>query len=940
MKNVYAFGLNENFIERLADVVEQDFLASGTHLSRIAFVFNGKRPAYFLKKELSRRWGRAFLAPRCFSLDEFVNHLVERQQPRPLVSGLDACLALYRAAQETAPEILAGRETFSRFLPWAREILSFIEQLDLELVDSKKLENIQQAAGIGYDVPENINQLLRHVIKLRQQMNRYLDEQGLDTPGQRYAKAGALAHGGGLAGFDFVFFCNFFYVHAAEQLLIQEVMAAKSGVLVFQGDEREWPVLADTGRALGVSIRPTSSTSSACQLHLHEGLDTHSQAGIVARIMKNNQEPQKTVIVLPDTQTLVPLLSELDVAYEDCNVSMGYPLRRSALFNLFKAILDAQVSRRKNEYYVKDYVQALSHPFIKNLRLEDEDASLTRILLHKVEEALRGTIENPLAGSLFVRPEDIEGLDELYAAIAELAPGAQVKRVQLQAMLTRIHQLVFKGWEEVRCLADLAARAADILDMLQEKSFLANYPLNTQAAQRVYQLLDELRASRCGQEIFPAEELFKIFEGSLSQEKLAFSGTPLQGLQILGVFETRALNFEQVIICDANEGVLPDIRIYEPLIPREVMLQLGLNRLEKEEEIQRYHVMRLLAGAKQAHLVYNASEDKERSRFIEELVWKGQQQAASLDYAEPQRAGFAIKTLPLKRSIPKTRAIGEFLKTVTFSATSIDVYTRCPLRFYYHYVLGLREQEELGEEPEAAQIGTFVHELLEEAYKPLIGRPLAITPAFRKNFDELFSRRFSEFFGRRMKSDAFLLESILRVRLAAFLDAEEKRPGVGIISLEQQFNATLECAAGKYAVTARLDRIERHAAGGVVIIDYKTGSHDAKPKGLKTLGAMDLASRESIKRAVVSFQLPLYHWLVARHYPDTEVRAALYLLRDAQLSQFPYAKTPQEREQMLALCQDALQAIIAEIMDPETVFSADESEPAYCDICPFYNACR
>ena len=168
----------------------------------------------------------------------------------------------------------------------------------------------------------------------------------------------------------------------------------------------------------------------------------------------------------------------------------------------------------------------------------------------------------------------------------------------------------------------------------------------------MYDIVDEIRQAVFSEEPFPVEDLFKIFSEKIEREIVAFSGSPLKGLQILGLFETRALNFKHVIVMDVNEGVLPHVNLYEPLIPREVMISLNLDRLEQEEEIQRYQFMRLISSAKTVHLVYQESRDKERSRFVEELIWDAEKKCGQRNACRCSLRGSGLMRLPAgKRSL-------------------------------------------------------------------------------------------------------------------------------------------------------------------------------------------------------------------------------------------------------------------------------------------------
>src|ERR1035437_6122012 len=153
---------------------------------------------------------------------------------------------------------------------------------------------------------------------------------------------------------------------------------------------------------------------------------------------------------------------------------------------------------------------------------------------------------------------------------------------------------------------------------MQVHSAMDKYLFNSQIALGLQEVCDELAACAFATEIFESRDLFKVLEERLSSQMVAFSGSPLRGLQILGLFETRGLNFKNVIVVDVNEGLLPSLNIYEPLIPREVMIKLNLDRLELEEEIQRYGFMRLISAAENTHLIYQQNSDRIRSRFIEE----------------------------------------------------------------------------------------------------------------------------------------------------------------------------------------------------------------------------------------------------------------------------------------------------------------------------------
>jgi len=940
MERITTCSLQDDFIENLTDFIEKEFLKSGKDLSRLAFVFGGKRPALFLKRNLARKIKTGFIPPRIFSMDEFIEYIVSLKHPVLKIAELDACFAVYNLAKKISPDILKDRRSFPKFLPWAREIVRFIEQFDLEDIPNTCLADVQLSAQIGYDVPANINTLLENMIILREQFHARLQKNSQYSRGSMYLKAANIIGQFKCREFDQFIFCNLFYLHKTERSIIGNLYNKGKAHLFFQGDAENWSVLSNLAQDFSISIKPQEKKGANYEVNLYAGFDKHSQAAMVRELLKKIEHPEKTVIVLPDSNAVVPLLSEITSLNNAFNVSLGYPISRSALFLLWEALSRAQATKKNDEYYVKDYLRLLTHPFIKSLRLLAEPAP-TRVLVHKIEEILLGIVENPLGGSLFIRLEDIEKQPEFIACCGDALGGMKVKfdNEQLTLAVKKLHTLLFRQWENISDYYSFCLKLEGFLDVLVDKSTMANYPLNLRVLERILMIKEELANAVFNKIEFSQQEIFKVFKDKLQNEVMSFVGSPLKGLQILGLFETRSLSFENVIVMDANESVLPKLRIYEPLIPREVMLRLGLNRLEKEEEVQRYHFMRLVSSAKNVFLVYEENERKQRSRFIEEIIWQRQKDKGSLDAVKIRRGGFKVKVLSRRARVKKTQDIIERLKDFTFSASSVDTYMHCPLRFYYQYVLRLKEKEDILEDPEGLDVGNFVHKFLEEIYADLAGREFAINKNFRSNFFKLLDKRFKEQFLRRMKSDAFLLKKIFEFRLENFLNNEEKREVKQIVSLEREFNSTIKFSKDTIKFIARVDRIDRLQDGRLLIIDYKTGGFSPRPKSLDKLNAMEL-KRESIKNAVVSFQLPLYYYIVQAVYPDDSLACALYFLRDGMLDYYPPQSKMQEMPQIITKCLEALEFMLEEIVDPKSEFIADEEDSSYCQTCPFFYLCR
>ncbi|MCX5642675.1 MAG: PD-(D/E)XK nuclease family protein [Candidatus Omnitrophica bacterium] len=1004
MGKIITLPLAENFIKRLADFLEKS--EPTRDFGRTVIVFGGKRPALYLKRELAQRFRKAFFPPVFFTVDEFMEHLVRRRENFQRISETEACYLIYNLHQKLQATLsavagmpssgeaarsrgvrIAKEGEFSRFLPWAREIYAFIEQLDIEDIPSERLENVEKSADIGFDIPESINDQLKTIIALRESYHRALEAGKQYSRGFIYRLAARYISEINPGEFDRIVFAGLFYLTRTEEQVIKYLHDTDKATIIFQGNPPEWSILERAARAFSCPIIPTQEkqseynikppltlpsplrgedrsgfASSECaevkgdaqaskgegdkkgnsyNVKLYAGFDAHSQACLVREILETiaPERREKTVIVVPEPASLLPLLSEIAGRAGEFNVSMGYPLKRSSIHSLFRAIFRAQETRHGNYYYTRDYLRVLSHPFIKNLKLESEP-SVTRVLVHRLEEFLLGIVENPLGGTLFIGLREIESLEQIYVSTNEILDrmGLIVDVAGLKKILRELHQFLFGDWEEkkLNTFGVFSRTLEKFVDLLLQKSFLARYPLNLEFIQAVLAVKKEMETASFRDEKFPAAEIFRIFEDKLNNEMINFSGSPLKGLQVLGLFETRGLAFEEVIVIDANESILPRLRLSEPLIPRDIMINIGLERYGLEEEIQRHQFHALLAPAQNVYLVYDGNLKKEKSRYLEELNWKKQQEAGSLEEPPLRKAFFNVQAAPAKSIISKNPDMVTFLGEFRYSASSVDTYLRCPLMFYYRYVLGLREKEELLEEPEGKEIGTFIHLLLEEAYRGFLGKEPIIDENFRIFFLNMTEKMFETGFQKTIKAGDFLVRQLLRQRLEKFLDYEWKNRKVKeIVSLEQSLEGEVESSGRVFKFGYKIDRIDRLPGGKLLVIDYKTGAEQKVP-AVKKLESMEL-TRESIRGAINSFQLPLYIDFIGKKYKESGTTAALYYLRKISLVEFPGEEYLPQRELIMEKCLQALRYILSEIINPEVGFSPDEGS---CRNCQFGDICR
>lgn len=927
MSKTITYNFTEDFLDNLVDYLDLNYLSKNVSFKRLAIVFGGKRPALFLKKRLFSKLKTSYIPPKIYSIDEFITEIVSEKELLKTSYDLDNCYVVYNLVKEIAPDILIKQESFSRFLPWAREIVKFIDQLDLEHISNDKLLNIENNAQIGYNVPDDINSLLSKIVKIRDGYHKYLNKHKLTTRGLTYLTAAQNVNNTAFEEYDEIIFCNFFYFNESEELILKNLYDRGKATFIFQGDRRRWSVFEKISQNFNIDIRePKFDDAPKYNLKLYSAFDLETQVATVKDILTKTNNLDNTVVVLPDPKNIIPLITEVASIEKEFNISMGYPLKRSSLYTLIEFIFQSQLSKKDGKYYSKDYIKTLRHPFVKNLKISGNDSVVTRILVHKIEEILTGKYPSEISGSVFVDLNEVLSTREIYDLSKEMLERLNIDITfdQLKDVLNELHRQIFLSWEDVCNFESFASLLNDLIDCLIKHSIMRNYPLNINIAARTVEHLNQLKETLFNKEKFSLDDIFRIFENKITNEIVKFSGSPLKGLQLLGLFEVRSLNFENVIVMDVNEGVLPYLNIYEPLIPREVMLLLGLDRLEVEEEIQRYQFLRLISSAKNVHLVYQENKEKERSRFVEHLIWENEKNQRQIGVLPVYYNGFRSNVDLNKKSFKKTPEIIELLKNFTYSASSINTYLKDPVEFYYRYVLGLRETEDLLDEPEAKEIGTFVHGLLEDAFKPLLNKKPLVDTDFRSNFNKLFEDRFSSIIAKSLKSDSFLLKRILTEKLERFLEMEaesDERAVEKILYLEKRFKDKISLDCGEFNFIYIVDRIDQMSDGSIMIVDYKTGSVSQMPKGLDIINRIDL-TRESIYENVRSMQIPLYFNYFDKYFEGKQINACLYSLRDLKINSFLKSKDDVSVSDINLVYKKVLNSIMSEIINPDINFES------------------
>ncbi len=943
MNRIYTVPFGNDFIE----VLKNHLLSKGEEISQYAVIFAGKRPSLYLRRALADHFKRPFYPPQSFSITEFIADISRSIFPgRADLDDADAIWRLYEAVQTVdAFQGHSFREKgFGDFYYWGRHILAFINQLDSEDIPDERLHSLEKNAEIGYDVPASINGLLEKISLLRRRFHGILDERKAFTRGYKQLKVRERI-GDFVPGPRKFCFAGLFGLTGTEKAVVNHFFRHFDAEFIIEGDPKEWPILAELVRGMGGETEEMPGLPGKKEgppvIRVHSGFDTHSEVLKVYEILE--KEPrQKTAVVLPMPDPLFPLLTfavdRIDTRY---NISLGYPLTRTAVSDLISNLLKAQMARRQGGLYpAVDYLTVLLHPFIKNLKGETG----LRLLLTAIERSVTGEVtRSTLSGKPFL---NLRAVEAEARKICGPGSGDAGNEDALKA-LAEIHGIFFENLESAATLGELARALGNALQFVLGETPVRSFILSGEIFKALFEILERTENLAFSDESFheKGEENRRVIADVLLQRmraaSLPFDTRPVEPLEIIGMLESRNISFETVILLDANEGVLPEPKRIDPLIPLGVYSMLGIPRPEQIEEIYRYYFYRLIGSARSVHLLYVDAPDRPRSRYVEQVIWKEEKRQGALDVLKVDRAGSRINLQAKagKPSIEKTGQIVNTLLAKIYSPSVMDDYIRCPVAFYYRHVLGFSEKRRITAEIDPMEQGTIIHRVLQDTFAALHGS-IVDAASYDRAVTALRDAMEKHFDGMITTGDYYLFKELAAYKLAAFLKAhikENPRPFT-VEAMEKRVEGLLRLENGlEVRLKGRIDRIDSYPEGDYRILDYKTGGTRKYRPGL--LGRIGSGGPADVRRYVETLQLPLYVYLFQceRALPLDKVEATLILLKSNGEERL-FDRKGMTRQEIQEGYMKAVDILFTELLDTGIPFIPFRED--LCEDCEFGVLCH
>lgn len=928
--------MTDPFLSRVAEHV----LKYGNDApEKLAVVLPSQRAAVYFRQHFSRMVPRIQFAPQLLTLDQLVSDCTSLQS----ADSIELLFQLYQSYTEVWQ---ADAEPFDRFLKWASLALADFSEVDAYLIDPKAffrdLTNLKELDAWSLNEPDLTSTQQQYAWFWKKLGALYfhftesLKKQNIAHAGLLFRDAAENIESKSKAiEFEHIFFCGFNALSASEEKIMQHFVHSGRAEMLWDADRfyLDYPQ-HEAGQFLRRNFKHFAQSENWISDELRNGKKSITiaaapnevaQCDLMAKLLSGNNGHTDTAVILANENLLTPVLNTLPDGVDRVNVTMGLKTLHSPLHSLFELLFEWLRARTDSgAYHYRYVVRILGHPY---LRFSDEVTRSARDLVTRIKK------EN----KVFIRPDEIESLggNKIIAALfRSLAVDNLTAENQLAA---QFHLVRF-------VLSTLENKEGFPI----EKEYLFHY---LKALRRI-ELLVQRFPNEMGGDAYQ-----RIFGTLTASEKLNFVGEPLEGLQVMGMLETRALDFRNLIILSCNEHVMPGNNTQQSLIPFELKKFYQLPTRNEKEAIYAYYFYRLLQRAENVHLVYstdsNSWQGAEPSRYLAQL----QYDFKDIDTVNVQQA-IAKTENPLSPhdalSVDRTETVLNELKERLekgLSPSALNKYQQCPLDFYYTYLLGYKEAEEVEETIEHSTLGTAVHDVLEDFYKPLInGKPLneqmlknmipQVRDRIREKFAEIYSREGTEFGINKLIFEVAVqfTTRFLQREISELKAQEEQNQLVNVLMIEEQLSYLMPVETPIGTIQVRLhgkaDRIDQ--IGNVVrVIDYKTGKVNARDVKL-TNPEEDLYNPDKGK----ALQLMIYALMVFRQKENiTQITAANVSMRNLSELLIPvhWGKEDVLDSEIIDAFEEELKKMIAAMFLNGVPFE-HRSEAQYCNFCDMESA--
>ena len=807
----------QTFISETID----DILKTTKTFENVVFILPSQRAGVFVKQTLKNKLSAGFL-PEIINIEQFIEQISGFKK----VDTIQLLFHFYTVykKQEVEPD------SFDIFSSWAFTVLQDFNEIDQHLIDTKDifvyLRDIQRLRKWSTKGTFKETELVKDHFFFMEKLNKYYDAFYKFLKEHKIGYQGLLYRESAKSIDDYLLknkskkyvFIGFNALNKAEEYLFKTVLSYKNSEAYWDIDafflenkhqagffirkyKQEWKYYEKNPlKLLGNSfLQPKKIEVIGASKNI-------TQIKYAGEILAKQKNLTNTALVLAD-ETLLPItISSFPKNVDAINITMGYPLKDIPTTNLLLYIFKLFLTQEKlqktdtNQFYYKDVINFVKHPIIYKLLLI-ENTSVSDEISFKIKE------EN----NTFISLNEFE--------------------LFFNKINDSIKKALISIFEPYKTVSNFFTRVLNLINFLKEDV----KELEKEYLYRFYTIFKQLETLQNEFKYFQdLKTLYQFFKQLIQSENLSFQGEPLQGLQLMGMLETRVLDFQNLIITSVNEGVLPGNSNQNSFIPFDVKVAFGLPTYREKDAIYSYHFFRLIQRAKNVFIIYNTENDSfgsgEKSRFITQLeIFRN-------DISEKVVSPKVVTEKAVLKNISKNDLIQNKLKELAIKGISPSAFTNYlynPISFYKQKIIKIKELVGVEETVAVKTLGTVVHETLDELYKPFINKFLKINDIDKML--EKSNKLVSKYFKREFKNGDLstgknrLIFEVANRFVYNFLTQEKtllknENNQLKIIACEENLSTEIVIDGIDFPIKihGQVDRVDE-LNGVTRIIDYKTG---------------------------------------------------------------------------------------------------------------------
>jgi hypothetical protein len=947
----------------LFDVAEK-ITQAHPDLDKLTFVFPNRRAIIYFRKHLTEIIKKPVFSPRFTTIEDFIGGYSNYEVP----DKLELVYRLYNAYHDVLSE-QRDKEAFDKFYFWGDMLLRDFDEVDKYMVNAGQLfldlsnqkeidsrfdflteEQLQFLKDFWGNFDEHLTSNKQKFLYVWRQLpavyskyKKQLAEKGLAYQGMLHREVAERIT-------DIVnqsppnkkiVFAGFNALTAAEEKVISAFVASGMAEVFWDLDHyyvnnntqeagrffRQYQDHAVLAKTFPTDIPSNFNTKK--NVKIVGAAQNIGQTKIMAQFLeeqfkKNKINPEETLIVLPDEKLLLPVLHGISGLVEKLNVTMGFPLASAPVFNLIEFLAELQAGRKDGSFNHRNVLSVIGHPYV--LGADPVHANNRR----------KEIIEN---NKITISPEELIAGPDLWRTIFVVVKAGGF-----------LHYLR----EIVTALGTLPSLT--VLD----KEFAFHFL-------KLINRFDEVTSGSEAMAEYDPEKQFqaelksflRLFRQLVRSQKIPFTGEPLKGLQVMGVLETRNLDYKNVFVLSLNEGALPAAGNKASYIPFNIRKAYGLPTAEHQDAFYAYLFYRVLQRAENVFLFYNTETDVlgqgEMSRYLQQIIFESGWTPSHEVLHNPIQP-HPIQPIEIKKDETVLKNLARLnegnYRFKGISPSALNTYIECQLQFYFKHIAKIREANEVEEDLDARLLGNILHDVMELFYRGIGQRKKSnlIEADDLKNYERLTDALIDDVFIKNYSLDPkkkvvyagqrLVVREVVRGFIARIIRYDRDYAPFSIEGLEHQgllYYVPISHGPGQAVIGGKIDRLDKKG-NSVRVIDYKTGRDKLEFDNIESL-----FSREE-SRNKAAFQILLYALLYHENHPGgVKIKPGLINRLNLFEEEFRFGLVMNKVQlddavPLLGVLKDQLKTLLEELFNPEETFKQTKNVDN-CRFCAYQRIC-